>query len=139
MQSPIYLLIYSFYIVNANTDSKATVSVIRLGSPTPSMEEMDNDDDEENSTKSSDAEDDDQSNSDDSSKTGSESNPDSDENEDSDEHQKSKKKKKKRKGKNKVPSFGLTVEDFFNPQQAIQFATEIMSKHLSCAIVNHDL
>lgn len=114
------------FVVNANTDSKSTVSVIRVGSPTPSMEVDEDEDDGENSTKLSDADDDDHSNSDGSSKSSSESNEDSDDDNDSDKHKRSKKKKKK--NRNKVRSFGLTVEDFYNPQQAANFATEIMSK-----------
>lgn len=113
-------------VVNANTDTKSTVSVIRVSSPTPSMEVDEDDDDGENSTKQSDADDDNHSDSDGSSKSSSESDPDSDDDQDSEKHNKSKRKKKK--NRNKVRSFGLTVEDFYNPQQAVNFATEIMSK-----------
>lgn len=105
--------------VNANTNTKSTVSVIRVGSPTPSMETYD----EEGSTKQSDGDEDDQSN--DESRHSGEFNEESDQDDDIEKKQKHKKKKMK---KNKIPGIGLTVEDFYNPEQAIQFATEIMSK-----------
>ncbi|XP_031636315.1 uncharacterized protein LOC116349151 isoform X2 [Contarinia nasturtii] len=119
-------------IVNANTETKSTVSVIRLGSPTPSMETNDGEssikqsDDDENNKSGADNDDDD--NDDDEedmgSKNSGESNQDSDQDGGStDKGSKSKKKKKK----NKVPGIGLTVEEFYNPEQAIQFATEIMN------------
>lgn len=107
--------------MNANTDTKSTVSVIRIGSPTPSMET----DEDESSTKQSDGDDNSQSE-DDESKNSAESSEESDQ-DDADSTDKSQKLKKKKK-KNKVPGYGLTVEEFYNPEQAVKFATEIMSK-----------
>lgn len=104
--------------MNVNTDTKSTVSVIRVSSPTPSMETND----ENGSKKQSDVDDDDQS-----SEKSMNSSESSEESRDDDECTAKNQKLKKAK-KNKIPGIGLTVEDFYNPEQAVQFATEIMSK-----------
>lgn len=94
-----------FISVNATTDKKTTVSVIRVGSPTPSMESSaessDNDIDE------------------------GEENEDESENSESEENPDAKTKKKK---KNSKPRIALTVESFYNPEEANKFAKEIMCK-----------
>lgn len=91
-----------------SNDKNATVSVIRLASPTPSMA----------SSKSSEKVDDDEADSmsDDSSR--------SIQNSEDDEERDTKRGGKK---KSKVPSISLTLESFYDPEQAIQFAEEIMS------------
>lgn len=97
--------------VNANTEKKTTVSVIRVGSPTPSMG---------SSGDSSDKEDvDDEENSDNSM---------------SEDEEKPKSKKRK----DAVPRIALTVENFYNPVEANKFAEEIMSKptHFSNLTIN---
>lgn len=119
-------IIFGSFQVNANTDTKSTVSVIRVGSPTPSMETYD-----EDSTKQSDDDENDQSN--DESRSSGECNEESDQDDDDIE------KKQKHKKKNKIPGIGLTVEDFYNPEQAVQFATEIMSKMKEITLFLNDL
>lgn len=113
------------FLVNANTDTKSTVSVIRVGSPTPSMGANDND----CSTKRCDNDENNESDDDDDNNGGSINSGDSNDDTDHDGGSTGKRKKsKKKKKKNKVPSYGLTVEDFYDPEQAIKFATENMSK-----------
>lgn len=110
--------------MNANTEKKTTVSVISLGSPTPSMESeksvaSDGDEAGENSDASNDSE---QEDSDD-------SNGASDDDESVATKSTSKaKKQKKKKNKNTIPKMCLTVENFYNPEQAVQLAEEIMSE-----------
>lgn len=62
---------------------------------------------------------------DDNSDSMSEESSNSIENSEDDEQQE---KNKSRKKKYIVPSISLTLENFYNPEQAIQFAEEIMSK-----------
>lgn len=90
------------------------MSVIRLGSPTPSMES-----DQAQSPESNEDKDDEESDSEDS-----ENSVDSERDNDSETEAD----KKRRKKKNKVPSVSLTVEEFYNPQQAAELAAGIMSK-----------
>lgn len=82
--------------------------------------------DEDGSRKQSDVEDDDQS-SEKSINSGESSEESHDDDESIEKSQKLKKTKKK-----KIPGIGLTVEDFYNPEQAVKFATEIMSKIKKC-------
>lgn len=97
--------------MNANTDKKTTVSVIRVGSPTPSMES--------------------------SSDTAADENLEPDENEEEEsendgsedeENQDGEAQLKKKKKKNSKPRIALTVESFYNPEEANKFAKDIMCK-----------
>lgn len=123
----VFLLFRSFVYtsaVNANTEKKTTVSVISLGSPTPSMEseksaQSEADETGENSEASNDSE---QEESDESS-GGSE-----DDESVATKSTSKRKKPKKKKNKNTIPRISLTVENFFNPEQAVVFAEEIMSE-----------
>lgn len=106
-------LSFLYFTVNANTEKKTTVSVIRVGSPTPSMESSNTSSNEANS-------------SDDDNEEQSENTDDDDEvNEDGESDAKRKSRSKKRK--NAKPRIALTVENFFNPDEANKFAEEIMS------------
>lgn len=98
--------------MNANTDKKTTVSVIRVGSPTPSMESTSESEVDEKIDKT---DDDDEESEDES----------SDDDDDMDDGLKSKKKKKK----NSKPRIALTVESFYNPEEANKFAKDIMCKY----------
>lgn len=94
--------------VNANSDKKTTVSVIRVESPTPSMESSKDASDRDDGEAQDEL---DKSNDDSEAENSDESNNE-----------------QIRKKKSSVPRFSLTVENFYNPQQAKQFASEIMSK-----------
>lgn len=106
------LIDFLLSLVNANTDKKTTVSVIRVESPTPSMESskdvFDRDETEEQNE--------------------SEKSENDSEDENSGEESDEQTAKKKNKNKDAIPRFSLTVENFYNPEQAKQFASEIMSK-----------
>lgn len=99
--------------MNAN-EKKSTVSVIRVGSPTPSMES------EQQSEKSY------------LSENSSEEQTDQDESNESEtnsENEEKQNEKRRRKSKkNKIPGVSLTIENFYNPEQAKKFAQEIMRK-----------
>lgn len=105
--------------MGANTDnSQSTVSVIRVGSPTPSMEsnnENNSDQDKNRHEEESNTED----------KSESEG---SDECCDNGPETKEAREMVKKKKKNKARGVSLTVEEFYNPQQAVELATKIMSK-----------
>lgn len=109
--------------MNANTEKKTTVSVISLGSPTPSMESeksvaSEAEDGGENSDASNDSE----------PEESVESSGASDDDESVATKSTSKVKKQKKKNKNTIPKMCLTVESFYNPEQAALLAEEIMSE-----------
>lgn len=111
--------------MNANSEKKTTVSVISLGSPTPSMESekstvSEADEAGENSEASNDSEKE-------------ESDKDSGGSDDDDgsvatKSTSQRRKPKKKKKKNSIPKISLTVESFYNPEQAVVLAEEIMSE-----------
>lgn len=110
--------------VNANTEKKTTVSVISLASPTPSMESehsavSEADEAGEHSDESNDSEQDES----DAGSGGSE-----DDESVATKSSTKRTKQKKKKNKNTVPKYSLTVENFYNPEQAVVLAEEIMSK-----------
>lgn len=115
--------LFTFFAVNANTEKKTTVSVIRLGSPTPSMEseksvQSDADEAGENSDATNVSE----------QEESEESSGGSDDDESVATKSTGKRRKqKKKKNKNTVPSISMTVENFYNPEQAVVLAEEIMS------------
>lgn len=123
-----------YFVVNATTQTKSTVSVIRVGSPTPSMEaernkESDESDSEDNNDeeKNDDDDDDDEEKEDGSNSSNSDKSDASSESGDSQTTNKAKRNKRKKKKKNKVPGVSLTVEEFFDPEQAVKLAAEILS------------
>lgn len=113
--------------MNADDDNnKSTVSVIRVGSPTPSMESKENSSDQED--------DDDEQRSDKDKDNDSEV---SDEDSDADSETEKCRKSKKNRKRNKPQGVSLIVEEFYNPQQAVALATEIKSKFEFPMRINH--
>lgn len=102
--------------VNANTEKRTTVSVIRVGSPTPSMESSNESNGEEKT---------DDENVDDEEKS---ENSENEEDDNEDGRRKSKVKTKLRK--DGIPRIALTVESFYNPDEANKFAEEIMCMYI---------
>lgn len=133
-----YLDLFLFiFVVNDATITNTSISVIRVGSPTPSLqeelneqEELENEirnaklgsDEEDASSHDTDADEDEAEEDDD---------EDGDEEEQSDEEidfKTIRSRKPKKTPLKKIPNISLMVENYFNPAEAKQLASDILSE-----------